>query len=112
MVQYDFFPKNYSFVLTKIFGDTPRTKIIEFFLCISSDKKKIPSSYISQISRILGLSKSSVKIIADNLIKEKFLIEKTIETHQKNPQRDIRLNTDNMKVIKLMDFYNQLIKIT
>ena len=112
MDHYDFFPKNYSFVLTQIFGGTPRTKIVEFFLCISSNQKIIPTSYISQISRILDLSKSSVKTIVDNLINEKFLIERTIETHQKNPQRDIRLNTDNLKVTKLMDFYNQLIKIT
>jgi len=111
MVHYDFFPENYSFILTQIFGETPRIKIIEFFLFISSDKKTIPTSYISQISRILILSKSSVKNVIDALTNEKILIEKKIETHQKYPQRDIRLNTDNLKVKKLMDFYKQLIKI-
>ena len=109
MDQYDFFPKDYLFVLTQIFGETTRIKILEFFLSISLDKKIAPTSYISQISRILTLSKSSVKDVIDSLLKEDFLIENKVETHQKNPQRDIRLNIANVKVTKLMDFYKQLI---
>lgn len=110
MGEYNFFPKNYRFILTQIFGETTRVKILEFFLCISADEKYSPTTYISQISRILTLSKSSVKKIIDFLIFENFLIEQKIETHQKNPRRDIRLNTDNLKVIKLIELYNQLIK--
>jgi predicted transcriptional regulator len=63
---------------------------------------------MAQISRLLDLSKSSVKNTVDNMLNDGFLIEKKIETHQKNPQRNIRLNNENRTIMQLMDFYSKL----
>ncbi|MCP4764074.1 MAG: MarR family transcriptional regulator [archaeon] len=104
------FPSNYIFIFTKIFGDTPRVKIIEFFILtfINAEKETPPWTYISQVSRVLNLSKSSVKKIIDKMIKEEFLIEKKIETHAKNPQRNIKINKKKPVVSELVDFYQKI----
>ena len=108
MVKSIFFPEDYQFIFTPIFGDTPRVRITEFFIATTIKSDNPPWTFIAQISRLLSLSKSSVKNTIDNMLKDGFLIEKKIETHQKNPQRNIRINNENRTINHLKNFYNEL----
>lgn len=108
MVKSIFFSEDYQFIFTTIFGDTPRVRIIEFFIATTIKSDNPPWTFMAQISRLLGLSKSSVKNTVDNMLNGGFLIEKKIETHQKNPQRNIRLNNENRTIVQLKDFYDKL----
>ncbi|MHA1729631.1 MAG: hypothetical protein ACTSWY_13020 [Promethearchaeota archaeon] len=107
------FPENHQFIFTKIFGDSPRIRIIEFFIItrIEGDIDNPPWTYLSQISRLLNLSKSSVKKTIDLLIDEGFLVEKKIETHQQNPKRNIRVKKNNPLFSELIEFYKGIKKI-
>jgi len=108
MVKSIFFPEDYQFIFTTIFGDTPRVRITEFFIATTIKSDNPPWTFMAQISRLLDLSKSSVKNTVDNMLNDGFLIERKIETHQKNPQRNIRINNENRTIIQLMDFYSKL----
>ena len=108
MVKTIFFPEDYQFIFTPIFGDTPRVRITEFFIATTIKSDNPPWTFMAQISRLLDLSKSSVKNTVDNMLNDGFLIEKKIETHQKNPQRNIRLNNENRTIMQLRDFYSKL----
>ena len=108
MVKSIIFSQDYQFKFTEIFGGTPRVRILEFFITTTINSDNPPWTYIAQISRILSLSKSSVKNTIDNMLKDGFLIEKKIETHQKNPQRNIRINNKNRTISHLKNFYNEL----
>lgn len=101
------FPDDYNFIFPNLFGNTPRVKILEFFIATSNNNNN-PWSYISQISRLIKLSKSSVKNAIENLLQSKILIEKKIETHAKNPQRNLRLNKDNNEIKELIRFYKSI----
>jgi DNA-binding MarR family transcriptional regulator len=108
MVKSIFFPEDYKFIFTTIFGDTPRIRIIEFFIVTTIKSDNPPWTFMAQISRLLGLPKSSVKNVVDNMLNDGFLIENKIETHQKNPQRNIRINNENRTISHLKNFYNEL----
>lgn len=102
------FPTSYNFILTPIFGVSSQVKILEFFIFLLDQSKNPPWSNISQISRILDLSKSSVKKIVDEFIKERILLEKKIETHAKNPKREVRINQENPIVLEVLNLYKNL----
>jgi len=102
------FPQNHVYVLTKLFGDTPRVRILEFFIVTSMDAEGTPISHISQIARILKLSKSTVKQNIDDMIKSGLLIEKKIETHAQNPQRNVRINKGHLLITEMLAFYHRI----
>ncbi|MBD3352870.1 MAG: hypothetical protein GF364_15405 [Candidatus Lokiarchaeota archaeon] len=102
------FSDDYSFRFIRIFGNTPRIKILEFFVYLYDKTGKQPWSYISQLSRLLKLSKSSVKKVIDSLIYENILIEKKIETHAKHPKRNISIKTNKPIVLELLEFYRKI----
>lgn len=83
-------------------------RLLEFFLYISAQADARVFTYISQISRLLDMSKSSVKKNVDELIESGILDESTVETHAQNPKRNLSLNEDNEDVRKLRHFYNDL----
>jgi hypothetical protein len=102
------FPKDYKFIFTNIFGDTSQVKILEFFIFTIDQSKNPPWTHITQISRILKISKSSIKKVIDEFIKKEVLIEKKIETHAKNPKRDVRINHENQIVLEILTLYKKL----
>ncbi|MHA1821412.1 MAG: hypothetical protein ACTSU2_00685 [Promethearchaeota archaeon] len=104
------FPEDYQFRFIKLFGDTPRVKVLEFFIAlyILAKKEYSPISYISQIARLLGISKSSVKNSVDALTADNILIEKRESSHIQHPKRNFKLNLKNEYVLKLINFYERL----
>ncbi|MHA1338624.1 MAG: hypothetical protein ACTSRZ_00045 [Promethearchaeota archaeon] len=106
------FPKSYKFLLTKYFGDTYRVRVMEFLLYIlknwDSTLFESPKTYISQISKLTKLSKSSVKKAIDELIQENVLIENKEETHAKYPRRFVYLDKNNPITMELFEFYKKI----
>jgi len=96
-----------QFKLTQIFGDTVRIKVMEILL-ENYLKDQIAWLNISKIAKKAEISTSSSKRIVDQLIKETIIHLNPIETHAKNPEKEIRLNIDNKVVQELLFFYRKL----
>ena len=96
-----------KFILTEVFGDTVRIKILELLL-ENVLKKEIEWEHISKIAKEAGISTSSSKRVIDSLIQEKIVDVKQVKTHAKNPKKSIRLNLDNKVVNELIFFYRKV----
>jgi len=96
-----------KYFLTKIFGNTVRIKILEILLenCLQKDPVWLN---ISEIAKMAKISTSSSKRIIDDLIKDKIVDLKSIQTHAKNPEKEIQLNLDNKFVGELIFFYRKI----
>jgi len=104
----DLLNKN-KFILASIFGDSVRIKILEILLD-NALQKEIKGLNISEIAKLTGISTSSSKRIIDNLIEEKIveLNPLYIQTHVKNPEKEIKLNVNNKMINELIFFYRKL----
>ncbi len=96
-----------KYILTKVFGDTVRIKILEILLELSLEKE-IKWLNISEIAKIAGISTSSSKRIVDQLLNENIVEKKPIQTHAQYPEKEISLNFDNKIVNELIFFYRKL----
>ena len=96
-----------KYLLTNIFGNTVRVKILEILL-ENSFQDDIVWLNISRIAKIAKISTSSSKRIVDELIDQELVDLKTIQTHAQNKQKEIRLNFDNKAVKELIFFYRKL----
>jgi len=99
--------KKSKFLLTKIFGNSVRIKILEILL-ENGLKQEIEWLNISKIAKIAGISTSSSKRIIDQLIEDKLVDLRPIQTHAKNPEKDIQLNLDNKVIKELIFFYRKV----
>lgn len=99
--------KKFNFILSYVFGEGVRIKILEVLLK-ESLQNEIKWLNLSEIAEIARISTSSSKRIVDDLIKEKLVDLKTIQTHAKNPEKEIRLNLDNKIVKELIFFYRKI----
>lgn len=96
-----------SFILTKIFGKSVRVKILEILL-ENALQKEIEWLNISELAKIGNVSTSSSKRIVDKLIEEGLVDLKPIQTHAKNPEKEIRLNLDNKLINELIFFFRKV----
>jgi len=96
-----------KYILTGIFGNTVRIKILEVLLETNLEKEMTWLN-ISEIAKIAGISTSSSKRIVDQLIQENLVEKKPIQTHAQNPEKEIHLNLDNKIVRELIFFYRKL----
>jgi len=96
-----------KFILTNIFGNTVRIKILELLL-ENILKKEIEWENISKIAKEAGISTSSSKRVIDSLIISKIVDVLPVKTHAKNPKKSIRLNLDNKFVNELIFFYRKI----
>ncbi len=96
-----------SFILTKIFGKSVRVKILEILL-ENALQKEIKWLNISELAKIGNVSTSSSKRIVDKLIEEGLVDLKPIQTHAKNPEKEIRLNLDNKLINELIFFFRKV----
>ena len=96
-----------KFILTNIFGENVRVKILEIML-ENSLQKEIKWLNISEIARFCEISTSSSKRVVDELIKQCLVDLKPIETHAQNPEKAIRLNLDNKIIQELIFFFRKL----
>ncbi|MFX0188786.1 MAG: hypothetical protein ACFE8A_13735 [Candidatus Hodarchaeota archaeon] len=96
-----------DFILTRIFGKSVRVKILEI-LIENTLQKEIIWLNISEIAKLCGISTSSSKRIVDNLIEEGLVDLKPIQTHAKNPEKEIRLNLDSKLINELIFFFRKL----
>lgn len=96
-----------SFILTKIFGKSVRVKILEILL-ENALQKEIEWLNISELAKIGSVSTSSSKRIVDKLIEEGLVDLKPIQTHAKNPEKEIRLNLDNKLINELIFFFRKV----
>ncbi|MGV9173053.1 MAG: hypothetical protein ACOC44_15470 [Promethearchaeia archaeon] len=96
-----------NFILNKVFGNSVRVKVIEVLLdsLISEEKDWLN---LSDIAREADISVSSSKRIVDQLIEEEFADLNRIETHAKNPKKEVRLNMDNKIAEELIFFYRKI----
>ena len=99
--------KKKKFILTKIFGESVRVKILEI-LIENMLQKEIKWLNISEIAKLCNISTSSSKRIVDILIEEGLVDLKPIQTHAKNPEKEIRLNLDNKLINELVFFFRKL----
>jgi len=99
--------KTNDFLLTKIFGNTVRIKVFEI-LIRSALKNEKEWLNISKVAKIANISTSSSKRVIDDLIKEGLIVLKPVQTHAKNPEKEIQLNLDNKIVSELIFFYRKL----
>ena len=93
-----------QFKLTKILGDHVRIKILEILL-ENHLKKEVTWLNLSEIAKLAGISTSSSKRIVDQLVDEGLADLKPIQTHAKNPEKEIRLSADNKIIKELIFFY-------
>ncbi len=93
--------------MTKVFGESVRAKVLDVLLenYLQTD---ITWLNISEIAEIAGISTSSSKRLVDALIDEKIVDLKSIQTHAKNPEKEVRLNSDNKIVQELVFFFRKL----
>ena len=96
-----------DFLLTSIFGETVRIKILEI-LIENSLQKEIQWLNVSEIAKMAEISTSSSKRVIDTLIEQKFVDLKPIKTHAKNPEKQITLNLDSPIIKELKFFYRKL----
>ncbi|MFW9898167.1 MAG: winged helix-turn-helix transcriptional regulator [Candidatus Thorarchaeota archaeon] len=96
-----------DFILTRIFGKSVRVKILEI-LIENTLQKEIIWLNISEIAKLCGISTSSSKRIVDKLIEEGLVDLKPIQTHAKNPEKEIRLNLDRKLINELIFFFRKL----
>ena len=96
-----------NFILTRIFGKSVRVKILEI-LIENTLQKEIIWLNISEIAKLCGISTSSSKRIVDELIEEGLVDLKPIQTHAKNPEKEIRLNLDSKLINELVFFFRKL----
>ena len=96
-----------NFILTRIFGKSVRVKILEI-LVENMLQKEIKWLNISELAKLCGISTSSSKRIVDKLIEEGLADLKHIQTHAKNPEKEIRLNLDNKLINELIFFFRKL----
>ena len=94
-------------VLTKIFGKSVRVTILEILL-ENALQKEIKWLNISELAKIGSVSTSSSKRIVDKLIEEGLVDLKPIQTHAKNPEKEIRLNLDNKLISELIFFFRKV----
>ena len=99
--------KRSKFILTKIFGENVRVKILEIML-ENSLLKEIKWLNLSEIAKKCEISTSSSKRIVDSLVEEGLADLKPIQTHAKNPEKAIRLNIDNKIINELIFFFRKL----
>jgi len=100
-------PQKTNFILARIFGKSVRVKILEI-LIENMLQKEIKWLNISEIAKLCGISTSSSKRIVDNLIEEGLVDLKHVQTHAKNPEKEIRLNLDNKLINELIFFFRKL----
>lgn len=95
------------FILNQVFGDTVRVKILEVLLdhLISNEEGWLN---LSEIARNAQISVSSSKRIVDQLIEDQLVDLNPIETHAKNPIKEVRLNLDNKIINELIFFYRKI----
>lgn len=96
-----------DFILVRIFGKSVRVKILEI-LIENTLQKEIIWLNISEIAKLCGISTSSSKRIVDKLIEEGLVDLKPIQTHAKNPEKEIRLNLDSKLINELIFFFRKL----
>ncbi|MFO8019478.1 MAG: hypothetical protein R6U96_12680 [Promethearchaeia archaeon] len=96
-----------NFILIKVFGNTVRVKVIEVLLAHLISNKETWLN-LSEIARRANISVSSSKRIVDQLIEEEYVDLHHIETHAKNPEKEVRLNVDNKIVNELVFFYRKI----
>ena len=96
-----------DFILTRIFGKSVRVKILEI-LIENTLQKEIIWLNISELAKLCGISTSSSKRIVDELIEEGLVDLKPIQTHAKNPEKEIRLNLDSKLINELVFFFRKL----
>ena len=96
-----------KFILSELFGNTVRIKLLEILLENSLKKDSVWLN-ISELAKIAGISTSSSKRIVDELIRDKIVDLKTIQTHAQNPEKEIQLNLDNNFVRELIFFYRKV----
>ena len=99
--------KRAKFILTSIFGESVRVKILEVMV-ENSLQKEITWLNISKIAKFCEISTSSSKRGVDELIAEGLVDLKPIETHAKNPEKAIRLNLDKKVIKELIFFFRKL----
>lgn len=95
------------FILVRIFGETVRIKILEILLEFELKQEDYWLN-ISQMAKLAGISTSSSKRIFDALIEEELVEQHIIETHAKNPEKEIRLNLDKKEIQELLFFYRKI----
>ncbi|MFX1395166.1 MAG: hypothetical protein ACFFAH_16605 [Promethearchaeota archaeon] len=100
-------PQKKYFILARIFGKSVRVKILEILL-ENMLQKEMKWLNISEIAKLCGISTSSSKRIVDNLIEEGLVDLKNIQTHAKNPEKEIRLNLDNKLINELIFFFRKV----
>ncbi|MFX1394980.1 MAG: hypothetical protein ACFFAH_15610 [Promethearchaeota archaeon] len=100
-------PQKKYFILARIFGKSVRVKILEILL-ENMLQKEMKWLNISEIAKLCGISTSSSKRIVDNLIEEGLVDLKDIQTHAKNPEKEIRLNLDNKLINELIFFFRKV----
>ena len=104
------------FYLQQLFGESLRINILEIlikaFIQESSNIEEPNSQIIylngAQIAEEIDASKSAVHLVIDKLLEQNFIIRKHVETHQQNPPKLVRLNTDHGAVKELIFFYKKL----
>ena len=82
-------------------------KILEILL-ENALQKEIKWLNISELAKIGSVSTSSSKRIVDKLIKEGLVDLKPIQTHAKNPEKEIRLNLDKKLINELIFFFRKV----
>ena len=93
--------KKKNYLLTGLFGDSVRIKILEILLEISL-QKQIQWLNISEIAKIAEISTSSSKRVIDDLIEQEIVDLRPIQTHAKNPEKQIALNLDSPTIRELV----------
>ncbi len=96
-----------KFILIKLFGNTVRIKILEILLENGLKKDSVWLN-ISELAKIAGISTSSSKRIVDELITDKIVDLKPIQTHAKNPEKEVQLNLDDKFVKELIFFFRKV----
>ena len=97
--------------LKEIFGSSVIVGVFDI-LCynyLQESKSEKPIWFnLSELAKSAKISKSSVKRTIDILLVKDFILEKKIETHAKNPPRNIRLNENNPVIQELIFFYRKI----
>lgn len=96
-----------KFILTELFGNTVRIKLLEILLENSLKKDSIWLN-ISELAKIADISTSSSKRIVDELLDDLIVDLKPIQTHAKHPEKEIQLNMENKFVKELIFFYRKV----
>lgn len=95
------------FLLTKIFGNGVRVKVLEILLDQALNKEEGWLN-LSEIAKITKISTSSSKRIVDKLLEEEVIELKPIQTHAMYPEKEVRINLDEKIIKELVFFYRKV----